>query len=700
MDSTDATRLYTPLDEARNEIRLLTFRSLPNDSHFLECDISVHSLDDITTGYQAHLLAEQVQGWPRRKVVSSWVAKFPEAGTPKAPPPPEACRFAWGDFETLSYVWGSEEGGQTIMVNDRTVVVTNNLAIALGAMARTGYYTGSHRLWVDALCINQQDEEEQASQISKMRHIYGAAWNVVAWLGEAADASNAAFDLLEGLASFADASANIPFGKFSIPSYMFFGHYFYGLNELMQREYWSRLWIVQELVLGSSAVVLRCGDRIMDWQTFCGGITVLHRPDLWIIKDYLLLSEVKRHGLGGEQYDPRWATLWLHLIHKDIQVLGRYEEQGTGALGLRRLLDIAITSNCRDTRDKVFALLGMMEPGIAATLAHDYSNTPATLFANVARAFITHFGNLEPLREGNPWSKVNAPSWAPDWTWTGRLRYSRPEMPLWGFWTLSAEPQPAADKIYNAAGDHPARYSFDGDRLLRCTGFVVDSVGGLGAIGRGYWGWDADPVVQCSNWQSIYGSEEGTARALCHTLFVGRMSGGRPPEPRHAAILSLPRSFNDAMPQFEERGWTWMASQEGYYFRWELWREAHDNILIGSKRLGDYFSDVIPEEATERDYAEVYGAFDRTSKERRFMLTANGYLGWAPDNISGSFSAQTRKGDLVCILFGCSTPLIIRPVIGGRFRIIGQAYVEGLMDGEALKLLETNQCNVEEFCFA
>ena len=63
----------------------------------------------------------------------------------------------------------------------------------------------------------------------------------------------------------------------------------------------------------------------------------------------------------------------------------------------------------------------------------------------------------------------------------------------------------------------------------------------------------------------------------------------------------------------------------------------------------------------------------------------NGYLGWAPDNIYGSEEDQTRKGDLIGIIFGCSTPIVIRPH-GKLFKVVGEAYVQGLMDGEAMEV--------------
>ncbi|ETS76121.1 hypothetical protein PFICI_11508 [Pestalotiopsis fici W106-1] len=701
MDRAYPSDLYTPLNEAANEIRLLTFEDSSSRPSRIHCRLTVHSLDSISDSFRRHLVAKGNPSQLRRKDVIEWAVQSNiERNDPTASLSDEACHFEWGCYDTLSYVWGSKISRERIVVNGHKVSATENLVGVLRNLSKTGQYRGRHRLWVDALCINQTDEREKTSQIKKMRYIYSVAWRVVSWLGEDGNASNAAFDLLEKFADIARQVGKPAFGELPLPSGLFFGDYFYGLNELMQRPYWSRLWIVQELVLGSSSVVLRCGERVLGWKTFCSGINILNRADMWVIKDQLLKMEHKARGLGGSRYHAVFGTLYIHLVHKDIQVLAHYEEtQGGGNLSLRRLLDIACGSDCTDMRDKVFSLLGMMEPQIASTVVHDYSNPPSTLFATVTRSFITHYNDLEPLREGNPWSRTGTPSWAADWTWDGRLRYSRPETPLWGFWNVWNEQPIDARRLYRAAGDKVAQYTFIDEKVLKCRGFVVDVVTGLGAVGSGYFAWDASATEQCLSWQSIYGGPEETAIALYKTLVLDCVVAGQPAEDRHAAILHLPRKFSLAQPQFHQRQWQWMASQRGYYFRWQLWRAAHDEIVMGNMRLGDFFSDELLDGATEQDYAEVYGGFDRTGKERRFMLTERGYLGWAPDNIAGGFGEQTRRGDLICIIFGCSTPLIIRPTISGQYLIVGEAYVHGLMRGEALDFLDAKQCHVQDFTF-
>ena len=106
----------------------------------------------------------------------------------------------------------------------------------------------------------------------------------------------------------------------------------------------------------------------------------------------------------------------------------------------------------------------------------------------------------------------------------------------------------------------------------------------------------------------------------------------------------------------------------------------------------------MPVDASEYDYSEVYSCFDRTLNKRRFMATANGRFGWATDNVFGAEGEQVKQGDLIAVLFGCSAPLLIRPA-GPYYHVLGEAYVQGLMDGEAVGLLREGKIRRQQFTF-
>lgn len=77
---------------------------------------------------------------------------------------------------------------------------------------------------------------------------------------------------------------------------------------------------------------------------------------------------------------------------------------------------------------------------------------------------------------------------------------------------------------------------------------------------------------------------------------------------------------------------------------------------------------------------KLLGLVRELTKTRRFLVTANGYMGLAP--------GEARKGDRVAVVYGCSTPLLIRKVEEAvdDWRLVGECYVYGLMDGEAIAM--------------
>jgi hypothetical protein len=234
-------------------------------------------------------------------------------------------------------------------------------------------------------------------------------------------------------------------------------------------------------------------------------------------------------------------------------------------------------------------------------------------------------------------------------------------------------------------------------RHLQCEGFVLDAVAGLGASECNSFEWDATKIIQYPLWKSAYGNQEKTSKAVYGALLG--LQDHDVAQSHQFAVSSLPSTFRAGYEQFAGRKWTWLADQGNYYYKWEHWRGAHNDFLLGDQPLGSFFTDVIPDDADESTYVHVYCNVREMVMERRFMLTRQGYLGWAPDNVFDSGEVNhARVGDLVAIVFGCSTPLIIRPQ-EERFMVVGEAYLQGFMNGEALQLINHEKCKVQSFLF-
>ncbi|KAH6673650.1 hypothetical protein B0J14DRAFT_53354 [Halenospora varia] len=171
-----------------------------------------------------------------------------------------------------------------------------------------------------------------------MRDIYGNSWAVIAWLGEEKDESGKAIQLVQRLCdvSKSESATEVEDCLWSNPGHLGHGGWF-ALNQLMERTYWFRLWIIQEIVMGGPALLIRCGTSCVDWTSFCVGISFL-QEHLWIVKDALLHRESALLGQG----DMSWATGSLHLVYRYPSRLGQPERNLPGFLLLPNLLSALI----------------------------------------------------------------------------------------------------------------------------------------------------------------------------------------------------------------------------------------------------------------------------------------------------------------------------------------------------------------------
>ncbi|GKZ20223.1 hypothetical protein AbraIFM66951_001448 [Aspergillus brasiliensis] len=128
-------------------------------------------------------------------------------------------------YEALSYVWGSGTRSQKITLNGCQFPVTDNLYVALSYLRNRQL---DRVLWVDAICIDQNNLDEKVKQISLMRTIYAQAQNVIVWLGEAYDDGDKALKGLRRLAEEQDIDTEEYQGAFS---------------KLLERPWFRRIWV-------------------------------------------------------------------------------------------------------------------------------------------------------------------------------------------------------------------------------------------------------------------------------------------------------------------------------------------------------------------------------------------------------------------------------------------------------------------------
>jgi hypothetical protein len=130
-------------------------------------------------------------------------------------------------YEALSYVWGGDKKLQSISIGNLKLDITQNLYTAL---LRLRDHDCSKILWVDAVCINQENDEEKENQISLMAEIYTKALRVVVWLGEAEADSDRA---LEAIRLASEKSAGLSNAELTQEA----------IRQLLKRPWFRRIWV-------------------------------------------------------------------------------------------------------------------------------------------------------------------------------------------------------------------------------------------------------------------------------------------------------------------------------------------------------------------------------------------------------------------------------------------------------------------------
>ncbi|KAI5917571.1 heterokaryon incompatibility protein-domain-containing protein [Camillea tinctor] len=302
-------------------------------------------------------------------------------------------------FEALSYTWGSHKSLKAIFIESpgnllSKLRVTKNLESALGHLRDN---ENSRTLWIDAICINQQDLAERSAQVPRMCLIYQLAARVVAWLGTGSSQSDLAVQTLQYLGEQVEVTRT--FSVICNPNAIERDWYnesyelpysppaWRAIAALVNRLWFTRIWVVQEIHLANSAAVLQCGHASISWPVFRRAITCLNLN--------LNLPAGFRGDItachGSAHFEPTepWSGLELTVIQRE----------------------------CTDDRDRVYGLLGLMPETLRARISPDYDLPITEVYRQTLLAEIAHFGRLDGLRmcgyrpEG---SGIDGPSWVPD----------------------------------------------------------------------------------------------------------------------------------------------------------------------------------------------------------------------------------------------------------------------------------------------
>lgn len=196
-------------------------------------------------------------------------------------------------YEALSYVWGSPQDPEILSVQDDacslgTISITRNLAIALRHLR---YQQSMRPIWIDAICINQNDVTDKNYQVPRMRFIYTSAERTIFWLGPASESSSHALSILKHLGEQVEITvtgtrlrspeAEHPRWYRSGQATLPYSHdTWQALGNLLKRSWFERLWIIQEARLSNRFALVQCGSEKLSWGLFRRALQCLNTKTL------------------------------------------------------------------------------------------------------------------------------------------------------------------------------------------------------------------------------------------------------------------------------------------------------------------------------------------------------------------------------------------------------------------------------------
>ncbi|KAL2061852.1 hypothetical protein VTL71DRAFT_7230 [Oculimacula yallundae] len=390
-------------------------------------------------------------------------------------------------YNALSYTWGDANVKTPITLNGEIFFVTPNLDAALRNIrcSTAGERGRQLPLWVDAICINQNDVEERDDQVRRMKDIYESAEWVIIWLGNYHEPCDEKIVINEsrwgidnsGRAPEADTGAatqlalclgymlddpakdqTFPDGTKNYPSEVTNLQAWAQLARLFQRPWFERLWIIQEISVSQRAMVL-CGGYMILWSQLEAAARYILQP-----MGIPVPSHVRK-------------LLPLMAAHRMIQV-SLNSMWNIDKKNILTILHSTQEAKCLDPRDKLYAILAIVED--TEDIQIDYSTPVEQTYRTWAEKSLRRTKSLDILSACCDSSRLgDLPSWVPD------LR--RPfgqDKPLWIYSHLTGYRPPSHRRMKGELYQDSADLQISQDGLtLSVHGYSSGVITQLSSVG-------------------------------------------------------------------------------------------------------------------------------------------------------------------------------------------------------------------------
>jgi hypothetical protein len=317
-------------------------------------------------------------------------------------------------YDAVSYTWGDPTETRLITLDSMPYPVTLNLFSALTYLRDSA---DSTRLWIDSLCINQQDLTERSAQVGRMRDIFASAAHVTIWLGDYGDHPKSdwhlAFQYMVATADWVMRPPQTPAEHHRMSTLE--SRHARGsdvMAELLARPWFTRMWVVQEVAVrhfrnDDEKVKLMVGHLTAPWfvmyHAFGHLLYIREKADDGVLSE----RHNRRNGLSSIAKAWRYKHLLTRLAAEEKYV--GFAEQL--AMYLSRFTLFGAT----DQRDRVYSLLGMLvgNETLPKYLAPDYYKPTSKVFHEYTTWMLKE-GTCLDLLGLSSGPQPDVPSWVPD----------------------------------------------------------------------------------------------------------------------------------------------------------------------------------------------------------------------------------------------------------------------------------------------
>lgn len=556
-----------------------------------------------------------------------------------------------GRYRAVSYVWGQVKWTHSMWTPEGTIPITKSLHSALRCLRNS---TEPMVLWVDAVCINQSDGSDKARQIRLLPLIFKLATCVLAYLGDSTH-SDAALETLMQIQAKEALRGQVGLWPIELPEVpsswngeaipLASEPIWKDIVELFQRSWFRRAWILQEVVCATSVRII-CGGWVVDWNDLFHAMEVVCREVSTSDSFSSMLSS--------------WAPFMTLARHRELQAIKQ-------RMPLIQLLESFRYAESTLRRDRFFSLLGFAEDADHPSFEIDYQGHLEDIVRKYAAAFVEKGMGMQLLHRAglNSDSDDRFPSWIPDWTVPKQSSLC----------SLSERGPPLA-----AAGDTLANVWCDASFLdeLLVGGVVVDEIRSV------------SKTANVTNQVRAYLKEiDAAVDALPRYPVHERDRESRFDVKWKVAIAGAWHPRKVASGDIDMRT-SYIALKEYYAEVLKAVNQQQKQVLqsntnnVKGRPQEKTDGSVSPSGVVGKDIEKLWAraqnyvlAMQDELSGWKFVVTLRGFVGLAPPAV--------QEGDAIAIFDGGAVPFLIRPSKKKpkAFRLVGECYVHGIMNGEA-----------------